>query len=180
MRSVTFASTNPNKYREVKSILEPHGIAVDFAQAELVEIQSDSLEEIAREKARSAFAKIGRPVIVEDDGLYIDALNGFPGQYSSYVFKTVGNAGVLKLLSGSANRSAHFRSLIAFSDGNVELFEGRVEGTIADRIAQGGWGYDPIFVPQSAGKTFAELPNKNDYSHRRKALDRFAAWYLLR
>jgi XTP/dITP diphosphohydrolase len=176
---VTFASTNQNKYREVQSILSAHGIAVDFAQTELVEIQSDSLAEIAKEKARSAFAKIGRPVIVEDDGLFIDALNGFPGQYSSHAFKTIGNAGILKLLAGSASRSASFRSLIAFYDGkNLSISEGRVDGRISGAITEGGWGYDPIFVPAGTSLTFGELGDKkNEYSHRKRALEKFALWY---
>lgn len=179
MRSITFVSTNENKYQEVRSILSSHGVFVDFAQVSLVEVQSDSLEEIAREKAKSAFAKIGRPVIIEDDGLFIDALGGFPGQYSSHAFKTIGNAGILKLLAGSKDRSAHFMSLIAFYDGsNLSTSEGKVEGSISDTIAGGGWGYDPIFIPAGAGLTFADLKEKkNKYSHRRKALDSFAVWY---
>ncbi|MEM2140402.1 MAG: XTP/dITP diphosphatase [Nitrososphaera sp.] len=179
MRRVTFASTNQNKYREVRSILGPRGIDVEFAKMELVEIQSDSLEAIAKEKARGAFSQMSRPVIVEDDGLFIDALSGFPGQYSSYVFKTIGNAGILKLLSGMHDRSASFVSLIAFCDGkDVAVFEGKVAGKISEKEARGGWGYDPIFVPDGAKCTYAELENKNDYSHRRKALDSFAEWYL--
>lgn len=179
MRRVAFASTNQNKHREVQSILARHGIEVEFAQTELTEIQSDSLEAIAREKAKSAFAQVSRPVIVEDDGLFIDSLGGFPGQYSSYVFKTIGNAGILKLLSDVHNRSASFVSLIAFCDGKgVNVFEARVAGRISEKEAKGGWGYDPIFVPADAGRTYAELENKNDYSHRRKALDLFAEWYL--
>lgn len=179
MRAVTFASTNQNKYREVQSILSSHGISVDFAQINLVEVQSDSLEEIAREKAKSAFAQVGRPVIVEDDGLFIDALKGFPGQYSSHAFRTIGNDGIMKLLAGSADRSASFRSLIAFYDGkNLSLSEGRVDGKISDRITEGGWGYDPIFVPAGTSLTFAQLKEKkNEYSHRKKALDNFARWY---
>jgi XTP/dITP diphosphohydrolase len=176
---VTFASTNQNKYNEVRSILAPHGVSAEFAKMELVEVQSDSLEEIARGKAKSAYSKVGAPVIVEDDGLFIDALAGFPGQYSSYVFKTIGNAGILKLLEDSKNRSAHFLSIIAYHDGkDVRLFQGKVEGRIADKPAQGGWGYDPVFVPAGATSTFAELANKNDYSHRRKALDGFAKWLI--
>jgi XTP/dITP diphosphohydrolase len=180
MRLVTFASTNQNKYREVQSILSSHGISVDFAQINLVEVQSDSLEEIAREKAKSAFAQVGKPVIVEDDGLFIDPLKGFPGQYSSHAFKTIGNDGIMKLLAGSADRSASFLSLIAFHDGkNLSLSEGRVDGKISDRITEGGWGYDPIFVPAGTSLTFAQLKDrKNEYSHRKKALDNFAKWYL--
>lgn len=179
MRAVTFASTNQNKYREVQSILSSHGIIVDFAQVNLVEVQSDSLEEIAREKAKSAFAHVGRPVIVEDDGLFVDALKGFPGQYSSFVYKTIGNEGILKLLAGSAGRSASFRSLIAFYDGrSLSISEGRVDGSISDKMTEGGWGYDPIFIPGGTGLTFAQLKDKkNEYSHRRKALEKFALWY---
>ncbi|MGI0020313.1 MAG: RdgB/HAM1 family non-canonical purine NTP pyrophosphatase [Nitrososphaera sp.] len=177
---MTFASTNQKKFDEVKSILALR-IAVDFAQAELVEVQSDSLEEIAREKAKSAYARVGKPVIVEDDGLYIDSLKGFPGQYSSFVFKTLGNAGILKLLEG-LGRQASFRSIIAYYDGkDLHTFEGTVNGAIATRAAQGGWGYDPIFIPEGAGVTFAELANnKNDYSHRKRALDKFAEWFTRR
>lgn len=179
MRAVTFASTNQNKYREVQSILSSYGITVDFAQVNLVEVQSDSLEEIAREKAKSVFMQVGRPVIVEDDGLFIDTLRGFPGQYSSFVYKTIGNEGILKLLAGSTARAASFRSLIAFYDGkSLAISEGKVDGRISEEITEGGWGYDPIFVPGGTGLTFAQLKGKkNEHSHRRKALEKFAQWY---
>lgn len=156
-----------------------HRIETEFACIELTEIQSDSLEAIAREKARSAFAQVSRPVIVEDDGLFVHALGGFPGQYSSYVLKTIGNAGILKLLAGKSDRSAYFASLIAFTDGDrVSVFKGKISGKMAMREKKGGWGYDPIFIPGGAAQTYAELENKNDYSHRRKAVDMFAEWYL--
>jgi XTP/dITP diphosphohydrolase len=180
MENMTFASTNQNKFLEVQSILSTRNISVDFSQIHLVEIQSDSLEEIAREKAKTAFAKVGRQVIVEDDGLFIDSLGGFPGQCSSFVFRTIGNDGILKLLAGSAKRSAYFRSLIAFYNGiTLSISDGRVDGRISDRVTEGGWGYDPIFVPDGTDLTFAELKkNKNEYSHRKRALEKFAQWYL--
>ena len=181
MENITFASTNQNKFLEVQSILSTRNIYVDFSQIPLVEIQSDSLEEIAREKAKTAFAKVGRQVIVEDDGLFIDSLGGFPGQYSSFVFRTIGNEGILKLLVGSAKRSAYFCSLIAFYNGiTLSISEGRVDGRISDRITEeGGWGYDPIFMPDGTDLTFAELKkSKNEYSHRKRALEKFVQWYL--
>ena len=180
MENITFASTNQNKFLEVQSILSTRNISVDFSQLTLVEIQSDSLEKIAREKAKTAFAEVGRQVIVEDDGLFIDSLGGFPGQYSSFVFQTIGNDGILKLLAGSANRSAYFWSLIAFYNGiTLSISEGRVNGRISDRITKGGWGYDPIFEPDGTDLTFAELKkSKNEYSHRKRALEKFADWYL--
>ena len=180
METITFASTNQNKYLEVQSILSTRNISVNFSRTHLVEVQSDSLEEIAREKAKTAFAKVGRPVIVEDDGLFIDSLGGFPGPYSSFVFKTIRNDGILKLLAGSAKRSAYFCSLIAFYNGKtMSVSEGRVDGRISDRITEGGWGYDPIFMPAGTDLTFAELKKrKNEYSHRKRALEKFARWYL--
>jgi XTP/dITP diphosphohydrolase len=112
--------------------------------------------------------------------LFINSLGGFPGQYSSFVFRTLGNDGILKLLSGSIDRSAYFLSLIAFYDGRVlSIHEGRVNGRISDRMTEGGWGYDPIFTPDNSDLTFAELKeNKNEYSHRKRALEKFARWYL--
>ncbi len=181
MKNITFASTNQNKFLEVQSILSTQSITVDFSQIPLVEIQSDSLEEIAREKVKTAFAKVGRQVIVEDDGLFIDSLSGFPGQYSSFVFKTIGNDGIMKLLAGSTKRSAYFRSVIAFYNGiTLSISDGRVDGRISDRVTEvGGWGYDPIFVPDGTDLTFAELKkSKNEYSHRKRALEKFAQWYL--
>jgi XTP/dITP diphosphohydrolase len=180
LRHVTFASTNRNKFLEANAILGPLGLTVDFADVKLVELQSNSLEEIATEKARSAFSLVGKPVIVEDDGLFIDALNGFPGQYSSFVFQTIGNEGVLKLLAGSVERSATFRSLVAYFDGKTaSVFDGKVEGRIAEELRKGGWGYDPIFIPKGSGVAFAELKEeKNKFSHRKKALEKFADWLL--
>ena len=181
METITFASTNQNKFFEVQSILLTRNIIIDFSKIHLVEIQSDSLEEIAREKAKTAFAKVGRQVIVEDDGLFIDSLSGFPGQYSSFVFKTIGNGGILKLLAGSTKRSAYFSSLIAFYNGiTLSISDGRVDGRITDRITEdGGWGYDAIFVPDGTDLSFAELKkSKNEYSHRKRALEKFAQWYL--
>lgn len=112
--------------------------------------------------------------------MFINSLGGFPGQYSSFVFRTLGNDGILKLLSESIDRSAYFLSLIAFYDGRVlSIHEGRVNGRITDRMIEGGWGYDPIFAPDNSDLTFAELKeDKNEYSHRKRALEKFARWYL--
>lgn len=180
LHHVTFASTNRNKYSEAQAILAPFDITVDFAKIDLVELQSDSLELIAKEKAQSAFDLLKKPAIIEDDGLFIDALKGFPGQYSSFVFQTIGNAGILKLLKGSTSRSASFRSIIAYADGRqVSISEGLVTGRISEIEYEGGWGYDPIFVPDGSHLTFAQLDQeKNKFSHRRKGLEKFAQWLL--
>jgi XTP/dITP diphosphohydrolase len=182
MKSLHFVSSNRNKYLEIQSHLQQkYGVVVEFSNQRLIEIQSDSIKEIAVEKSKSAFALISKPVIVEDDGLFIDELGGFPGQYSSFVYKTIGNNGIIKLLRTSMNRFASFKATFVFCDGkNSQTFEDEIKGKISSRITEGGWGYDPIFIPDGSDFTFGQLHiqnRKNDFSHRVKALDKFAKWY---
>lgn len=172
-----FASSNKHKYQEAKKILKSFGISINFFKIELEEIQSNSLSEIALKKSIQAFQKLKKPVIVEDDGLFINSLGGFPGPYSSYVFNTIGNKGILRLLSNT--RTAKFVSNISFSDKNFsKSFEAMINGKISKTSKGIGWGYDPIFIPLNSKKTFAQLQNKNELSHRYKALKKFANWYL--
>lgn len=172
-----FVSSNYHKYQEAKKILHSFGIDLGFFKYSLEEIQSESLKEIASKKALCAFKKFKKPIIIEDDGLFIDSLNGFPGPYSSYVFKTIGNKGILQLLK--QNRKAKFVSIISFCDGeNSKSFQAKIDGRISRKETGEGWGYDPIFMPKDLNNTFAELDNKNKLSHRFKALKKFSNWYL--
>ncbi len=180
LRKIIFASTNEGKYKEILSILRDSGIGIDFVRFKSTEIQSEILEDVALEKSKVAYEKIGQPLIVEDTGLFINSLNGFPGPYSSYVFQTIGNMGILDLLSNKKNRSALFRTVIAYNDGNVKMtFTGETKGVISDRITEGGWGYDPIFAPEGSSFTYGQqgITNKISVSHRTRALNRFAEWY---
>lgn len=172
-----FVSSNVHKYNEAKKILDCFGIKLGFLKSKLEEIQSNSLDEIARKKAQHAFSKYKTPLIIEDDGLFIDALGGFPGPYSSYVFKTIGNNGILDLLTN--HRCAKFISVITFCDGEIlESFSEKLPGFISKSQMGNGWGFDPIFVPNNTDKTFAETVDKNELSHRYKSLKKFANWYL--
>ena len=174
---VLFASSNTHKYEEAEKILAEFDIELGFFQTELVEIQDDSLSKIALQKVLNAYEKCKKPVIIEDDGLFINSLSGFPGPYSSYIFDTIGNNGILKLIGD--NRDAQFVAIIAFCDSSSEpiLFESSVPGTISKNIQDGGWGYDPIFIPKTQNKTYAELTNKNKLSHRYESLKKFAIWF---
>ncbi|HEY7572545.1 MAG TPA: RdgB/HAM1 family non-canonical purine NTP pyrophosphatase [Nitrososphaeraceae archaeon] len=178
---LSFASTNDDKYIEIKSILQRHNLEIEFCKMEIKEIQSDSMREIAFEKCQYAFSRINGPVIVEDDGLFINGLNGFPGQYSAFVAKTIGNMGILDLLQKYENRSAEFVSTIAYSNGQTQkIFEGKIRGQIAKGITKGGWGFDPIFIPDGSTLTFGQLQNiqkKQEFSHRSNALLQFVEWY---
>ena len=172
-----FVSSNNHKYQEAKKILNTFGINLGFFKSELQEIQSSSLKDIAQQKAKDAFSKLKQPIIIEDDGLFVDSLDGFPGPYSSYIFKTIGNKGIISLVKN--NRKAKFVSIITYCDKNIlQSFDAKIDGTISKSQKGKGWGYDPIFIPKNMKKTFAEIENKNELSHRFKALKKFSNWYL--
>lgn len=179
-RELTFATSNRHKFAEVQAILADRRISVAMKALELREIQADTLEEIAAEKVREALLLVDGPVVVEDTGLFIDVLRGFPGPYSAYVFRTLGNQGILRLLEETADRGAIFKSVFAYGDtaGSVECFGAEAAGTIALACRGEGWGYDPIFVPGNAsGRTYGELgDDKNRLSHRRAALEKLVCW----
>ena len=183
---VFFATDNIHKFEEARSILAKFGIALGMLRVKGIEMQSDNLREIAETSVRDAFKRCGLPVILEDAGLFIDTLKDFPGPYASYAYKTIGNMGVLKLMENVKERKARFRSAIAYFDSETEvpvLFEGEAEGEITvneqSENAKSGFGFDPIFKPSGSIKTFAQmsLEEKNGFSHRGKAVRKFAEWY---
>ncbi|MDP8907101.1 MAG: RdgB/HAM1 family non-canonical purine NTP pyrophosphatase [Thermoproteota archaeon] len=181
-----FASSNENKFLEIQSLYETENkenVKILFSSPAIKEIQSDSITEVAEDKAKKAFSIIKSPVIVEDDGLFIEELNGFPGVYSSFVFKTIGNIGILNLLANNEKRNARFLSVFSFFDGNtIETFRGETAGHITMEIFPSGWGFDPIFKPENEDLTYGELnlQRKNDISHRSKAFRQFLRWYKLK
>ncbi len=180
MSNVLFASSNESKYKEAKAILSKFDINLEFFKCNLQEIQADTLEEVGLHKVTQAFSQCLKPVLVEDDGLFIESLNGFPGPYSAFAFKTIGNKGILKLLK--ANRKAKFQSVTAYCERNndVMMFKAVVDGKISRKLMGTKWGYDPIFIPDGQKRTYAQLRDKNLVSHRYLALRKFATWHLHR
>lgn len=182
-RLIFFVTENTHKFNEARSVLAEYNIAVAMIKTRTLEIQDDDIENIARFRALHAAREVNLPVIVEDAGLFIDALGGFPGPYSSYVYRKIGLEGILKLLDGVSNRSARFKSVVAFCDpdNNLKCFHGIVEGRISSEVrGASGFGFDPIFEPnESLGKTFGEMTTEEKcrFSHRAKALREFARWY---
>ena len=175
-----FASSNEHKFQEAERILANLGMQINLFKTTLEEIQSNNLNDIAEKKAINAYDLIQKPVIIEDDGLFINSLNGFPGPYSSYVYDTIGNKGIMNLLENSQVRDAKFVSIIAYcdSDCDVKLFESSIPGKISSIIEKGGWGYDPIFIPDGESKTYANVSDKDKFSHRSAALTKFSNWFL--
>jgi XTP/dITP diphosphohydrolase len=212
-----YVTTNEGKVREALEYLD------DVAQLEYdyVEVQADSLGPVAAHGAREAYRHARAPVLVDDAGLFVDALGGFPGPYSSYVEDTLGVERVGELCADEPEpRRAAFRCTLAYCDGRpfaaspdpvdradraaaaaagsgdagdaaedgedgeaplpVKLFEGVVRGRIVPPRGEGGFGYDPIF--EHDGRTLAERSpaEKNAVSHRGRALEKFAEWFLER
>lgn len=168
---VTFASSNLHKFTEIKEIFKQKtSIKLDHLNISLIEIQSASLEEVAAFSLNECVRNTNKDLtFVEDSGLFIDCLNGFPGPYSAFILNTIGLNGILNLLNSAPNRKAIFQSSIALRFQNqTKIFTGQVNGKISTQISDFGWGYDPIFIPDSDGKrTFGELGDKkNEISHR--------------
>ena len=174
-------TSNRHKLEEASRIAKRYQVALEQAPiTEKLEIQSNSLEEIALHAARHAYKLTRLPLVVDDSGLFIDALEGFPGPYSSYVYKKIGYEGILKLLEGDKNRRACFKTVVALIWPPIEkIFLGETCGRISNEPrGEGGFGFDPIFVPDGHTKTYAEmsLEEKNRVSHRFKAFAKLGEW----
>jgi XTP/dITP diphosphohydrolase len=181
--TLIFATNNPNKAEEVRAALggswnirtlKDVGIDIDIPEPH------ETLEENAREKSRVIQRLTGSDCFSEDTGLEVEALGGEPGVKSARYAGDLRNfsENILKLLdklNGQENRKARFRTVISYRQGSREFqFEGICHGTITHEIrGAGGFGYDPVFVPDGVTRTFAEMPmeEKNRYSHRKKAMD---------
>lgn len=138
------------------------------------EVQADTLEEVVVFGMQWLGGKIQEPFIVDDSGLFVNALNGFPGVYSAYAYRTMGNGGILKLMKDNADRNAIFRTVIGVAiNSRIFIVGGECSGrlSLAERGAN-GFGFDPIFIPSNSGKTFGEMSTleKESVSHRGAAI----------
>ncbi|HMF34419.1 MAG TPA: RdgB/HAM1 family non-canonical purine NTP pyrophosphatase [Candidatus Lokiarchaeia archaeon] len=189
MRELFFLTGNPGKFHEATVIFQDALLDINLQQdpTELVEIQSEYLENVAMYKLRYYVDTLGnrdRSCFAEDAGFFVTGhLNGFPGVYSAYVQKSIGNEAILWLMDGEADRTCHFSACIAFFSaitGEYSTFAGTVEGTVAsEQRGTGGFGFDPIFIPDEMPEvTFAELSAevKSSISHRGRALAQFISF----
>jgi XTP/dITP diphosphohydrolase len=174
---ILFVTSNLHKYNEISTIFKQYtSIQLKLLQTNLVEIQSSDLEEIAIFSLKKCVETIKHEsIFVEDSGLFIKQLNGFPGPYSAYIFRSIGLKGILTLMEKFKKREAYFQSSIALKIGKeIKVFSERVQGAISLKISNLGWGYDPIFIPKCDGiLTYGELGlKKNTISHRFLATQR--------
>jgi XTP/dITP diphosphohydrolase len=175
---VTFVSRNVGKVPEVRAVLGAHGVRVAWKRRVFVEPQAERLEDVVAEKLRAVRGLRGY-VLVEDSGLFIPSLNGFPGVYSSHFLDVWGFGPILELLQHRP-REAYFRAVAGLRLGRQQwTFAGEVHGSIAPRAAgKNGFGYDPIFIPDGWDRTFAQVPaeQKDAISHRARAMDQVGAF----
>ncbi|MCD6558849.1 XTP/dITP diphosphatase [Palaeococcus sp. (in: euryarchaeotes)] len=176
---VLFITSNKGKFKEAKRYLSPLGVELIRRRVDYPEIQADDLEEVVRFGLEWLRDKIDTPFFIDDSGLFVEAFGGFPGVYSAYVFKRLGNKGLLKLMEGVDYRDAYFKSVIGYYDGEIHIFRGIVKGSIGyEKRGEGGFGFDPIFIPHGFSRTFAQMTieEKNKISHRGRALKAFSNW----
>ena len=185
-QKIVFATNNAHKLEEVAAMLgdsyEVLSLREIGCDADIPET-SDTFAGNAMQKAQYVKAHYGYDCFADDSGLEVDVLDGAPGVYSARYSGGGSEANMDKLLlnlTGKSERGAQFRTVIALLiDGESRLFEGTVRGSIIEeRRGEGGFGYDPIFVPEGYEHTFAELGSevKNRISHRAKAVEQLALY----
>ncbi len=180
-RTIVFATNNAHKLGELRGIAGEEWNIVSLAEIgchDDIPETADTLEGNALIKARWVKERYGYDCFADDTGLMVDALDGAPGVYSArYAGPGHDSVANMKLLlermADKDNRNAHFSTVIALVMGGEEhIFEGRVDGSIArEPSGCGGFGYDPVFVPENSGRTFSEMTaeEKNAISHRGRA-----------
>jgi len=178
---ILLATSNPGKIREIEAILSGSGFEIDIEPIWLGDIETGvTYLENARIKAASAVRLSGRAVLAEDSGIEVDVLGGLPGIHAARFAgpganDAANNAKLLRLLEGTTDRQARYRAVAVLSLPSSDecIGEGSWEGSIATAPAgDGGFGYDPIFVPKAQSRTAAQLSrdDKNAVSHRAHAL----------
>ncbi|MCY0851403.1 MAG: XTP/dITP diphosphatase, partial [Thermoplasma acidophilum] len=165
-----FVTSNRHKFEEVSEMAALYGIEIEWVRMKYEEIQDDSTERISYDSCNKLSRIVEAPYFVDDSGLFINALRGFPGPYSNYVSSTIGNEGILKIMDDVDDRTAYFLTVVSMNEGHsITQFIGKVMGKIARSIrGSNGFGYDPIFIPEGSDRTFAEMDikAKNAISHR--------------
>ena len=148
---IAFITTNKHKFEEVQALLKDYDIELIHEELEYDENHDHGIEEIAKNAAKKLADELGRPVILEDTGLFFEAYEGFPGPLPKFIIQTLNFKGIFKLLKGE-NRNAYFKTVAAFCEPKKDpiLFEGIMNGKITEEIhneEKDSMPYDKIFIP---------------------------------
>ena len=160
---IIFATGNAGKVTTLRHYLEPLGIELEQKELPLIEPQQDSIEEVARDKARQAFAIVKGPVIVQDGGFCIPTLKDFPGPYTKYVLDKLGVVGLLRLIENQTDRMARFMSAVVYCDANGKqtVFTDDISGQILTEPTEmngNAWSeLWSVFIPQGQNKTLGQM-----------------------
>lgn len=160
MKDLIYVTGNKYKIFTAKKFLEPYDINVIGKKIDCPEIQADTIDEVAKFSAEYACNFLNMPVLKNDMGLVIPALNGFPGAYTHYVEDTLGEDGILKLMEGIQNRYAYFYECLAYAAPGEEtkIFISKTEGVLdTKKSGEYGWSWDRIFIPTGQTKTMANF-----------------------
>lgn len=163
MKEIVYVTGNESKIFSAKEMLEPLGFTINNQKFPLTEIQADDVEEVAKCKAKEASEKLGKSVLINDTGLSIEALDGFPGPYTHYVDDKLGEDGILKLLENEDNRKAYFKEAFAYCEYGKEpvVITSYTRGVIAkEKSGQYGFSWDFIFIPDGYDKTMGCYPDE--------------------
>lgn len=183
MRDIVFVTGNQCKADYLAKWLEH---PVEHQKIDLDELQSLDMKAVITHKAKEAYKQIGRPVLVEDVALTINAFGALPGTYIKWFLQEVGNEGMLKMLHGFTDRSAFASITYGLYDGKtLHIFEGRTDGAIAPELREtsdSGWhgalSWNSIFIPEGSSKTYAQMTDDEllPFSHRAKAITQLKAF----
>ncbi len=169
---IHFITSSTNKFSEVKPILDN----IEQLNIDLPEIQEIDAKKIIESKLREALTRHDGEFIVEDTGLYMDCLGGFPGPLIKWFLKAVGNQGLFEITEKLGNSSAQAKTIIGYSNnkGEINFFEGILNGKIVSPRGENGFGWDEIFMPDNYDKTLAQMTSdeKNQISMRRNAVNK--------
>jgi len=189
MTNITFVTGNAGKVKSLANRL-PDDFSVQQQDLNIAEIQDNDVEVIAKQKALDAWSRVGKPVVVQDSGFYIDALNGFPGPYIKHALNTIGPEGIVRLLNSKEARTCYFRQALGYVDeeGSAHTFtnepteKGRIANEVAERNTDISWSpLWRIFIPANADKPLAlfskaEIQQKEQSENGTSEFDKFAQW----
>jgi len=182
MKSVLIVTSNEDKFKEISMVLNEFSIKAKRINLDFPE-HGENIEGVAENKAKEAFRKVKKPLIVEDTGIFFSAYKDFPGGYAKRIYKSLGLTGLIKLLENKS-RKAYFQTVICYYDGKrTKTFSGKLHGTIVkkihtDKFLRQKFPYDRIFIENKYKKpvSLLTLEEKIKISHRAKAAEKFARW----
>ncbi len=176
--ALTFVTTNAGKLREAARLLP---VPLDGVALELEELQTTDLERLVRHKTAQAYARLARPLLVEDTALVFTAWGALPGPFVKHFLRELGTEGLVRALRPFGDDRAEAVCTAGYHDGEtVHLFEGRAKGTIVAPRGARGFGWDSIFQPLGCDRTFGEMAptEKQQHSMRARALEGLRAFLL--